>query len=202
MGETRSLYFLNFETPFYDLLIQKAEKSAYKVFLGGQDKPEQNMNLCRMVGRHFGLTEDEIMKGVSRYNASQRRLNIHSLNDIVIVDDTYNANPDGVLYALQYCRRFEGRKLFVLGDMLELGRASKKAHSEISKHALDNDVSLIFAYGSETAVIKSKEVPVFHFHSKAELHQQLLTEIKGDVIIVKGSRGMKMEETVDIIQKV
>lgn len=199
--------FINFSTPYYDLLKKKAETNGFSVFpFDGQDKPDQNINLCYQVGRHFGLSQDEILSGLSQYQSSSHRLKIIKKNTFILIDDTYNANPDGVLFSLQYLRRFSGRKILVLGDMLELGEFSEKEHLSIGPLAAEHGIDLIFTLGKHSAVLSnlsSDDLPVYSFANKQELHDHLIPEIKsGDVVLIKGSRGMKLEETVDEINRV
>lgn len=196
--------FLNYETPYYELLKTKAIKAGYEVLpFGGQDKPEQNMQLCYTVGRHFGLTDDQIRIGMGGYQSSDHRLKVTPLKDITLIDDTYNANPDGVAYALQFLRRFEGRKILVLGDMRELGDHAQKEHQKVVDLALDAGVSILFTLGELTAkILSSDDLPHYPFLDRDALHEMLLPELKsGDVVLFKGSRGMKMETTLGFIEE-
>ncbi len=205
-AETAPRYaFLNHSSGFYDLLHRKATAKGYTIFpFGGQDKPDQNINLCTTIGHHFGLTDVQIAAGFAQFESSSHRLKVSHLSGsagaITLVDDTYNANPDGVAYSLQYLRRFNGRKILVLGDMLELGEYSEAAHQGVVDQALDAGVDVIFTYGPASANMKSEDVSIVSFLDKAQLHQVVLDELKaGDVVLVKGSRGMKMEETVEYV---
>ena len=201
--EVRPRYaFLNVETPFYELLKKKALKARYEVLpFGGHDKPEQNMQLCYTLGRHFGLSDDQIRIGMSAFQASEHRLKVNRFKDITLIDDTYNANPDGVAYALQFLRRFEGRKILVLGDMRELGDHAQAEHEKVIDLALDAGVSILFTLGELTAKIPPSEFPHYPFLERESLHQMLLPELKsGDVVLFKGSRGMKMETSLQFIE--
>ena len=85
--------------------------------------------------------------------------------------------------------------------MKELGSDSRKCHQEVVLHAMDAEVSLVLTYGPECSEMKGDEdMPVYHFDSREALHDLVKVELKaGDVVLVKGSRSMKMEETVDFI---
>jgi len=194
--------FINFQSPHYQLLKRKAEKENFLLFpYQGSDKPDQNMNLCYEVGRHFNLNQEEIQKGLANYRASSHRLNVINLKSITIVDDTYNSNPDGVIFALQYIQRFTGRKILVLGDMLELGKYAAQEHQKIVEYAINANISLMYTYGQETSFITSNELPIYNFKDKETLHKNLTTEIKpGDILLIKGSRSLKMEETVEFLK--
>ena len=118
-------------------------------------------------------------------------------NNIVLLDDSYNANPAGVEYALQYLRRFKGRKIVVLGSMLELGKHSQVEHQRVVDLAITEEVDLLCVYGKETQDMHSDDVAILHFLSKQALIDTLKAECKqGDVVLVKGSRSLAMEEVV------
>jgi UDP-N-acetylmuramoyl-tripeptide--D-alanyl-D-alanine ligase len=203
--ETSTRYaFLNFNTPFYSLQKKKAEQAGFVVLpFKGEDRPDENINLCYTVAHQFGLTEDQIQAGLMAYQSSAHRLKVSQINGITVIDDTYNANPDGVAYALAFLRRYSGRKIIVLGDMLELGAFSKQAHQAIVPLAIDAGVDIVYTHGPAFAEIESPDIPHYAFQDRQQLHAHLLPELKpGDVVLVKGSRGMKMEETVTAIERV
>ena len=194
--------YLNFSTPYYELLKQKAEKNHYRIFsFTGESKVDQNFNLCYVVARQFGLSNEEIKKGLEEFNPSEHRLKLIKLKNITVIDDAYNANPDGVNYALEYLTRFPGRKIFILGDMLELGKHAVKEHQKVLNKSRDLGIDLVCTFGEILNDIKDNNNQQLAFLDKKKLIKFLKDEIKiGDVILVKGSRGMKMEEVVDALQ--
>ena len=194
--------FINYNSPFYDQIYWSAKRVGYKVFpYQGDTIPEQTINACYLIGQHFNVTDSDIRKGLSLSVLSNHRLSIKELGTLTLVDDSYNANPEGVLYLLQYSRRWTRRKILVLGDMLELGGYVEKAHQDIIDYAIDNHISIILTVGELTEAIHSEDIMVYHFTSKKALHQFLVIEIKeGDVVLVKGSRALKMEETVQFLE--
>ena len=95
-----------------------------------------------------------------------------------------------------------GRKIAVLGDMLELGEHTGELHRDIAK--LADCADLFFLYGREmrycAKAMREKEIPVFHSENKEEITNSLLENVRsGDLILFKGSRGMAMEEIADKI---
>lgn len=194
--------FLNHTTPYYNYLLSKAQKTGFDPLpFGGETLPEQNINLCEIVARHFGLENDDIVAGINAYKSSSHRLKVVPNSMCTVIDDTYNANPDGARYAMQYCQKYPGRKIMVLGAMKELGSESESAHQQVVEDAVEHGISILFTIGEETKAMKSDLISIYHFDSKDDLHAQLLPEIKqGDVVLVKGSRSMQMEETVKNIQ--
>lgn len=198
--ETKDRFaFINFSTPYHDYLSKKATKSEYKVIgFSGNSHTDTTINLCYEIGHHFGLSDNMIEAGIAQYQSSGHRLQKHKFRDSIIIDDTYNANPDGVKYALEHLKKYRGRKLFVFGDMLELGQFSATAHQDIVESAIDAGVDIVCTYGELTQQIHSDTLQIYHFKTKEDLESFLRMEIKpGDVTLVKGSRGLKMETIIE-----
>lgn len=201
--QTRNAY-INFSSQYHDILAKKAQRNGYQLFpYQGEDKPDQNINLCYLVGKHFGLSDAEIQAGLASFESSSHRLKHVAGLPFTLIDDVYNANPDGVVYALQYLKRFKGRKILVLGDMLELGKFSDEAHLGLMPHIIDAQVDVVFTFGEYSKVLSGNQASVVtHFNTKEALHDALKYEIKEkDVVLIKGSRGLKMEETVAFLVK-
>jgi len=191
--------FINFSTPFAEKLTNKARGYAYNVIgFSGKTYMDTTVNLCYEVGHHFSISDEDIQAGIASYESSKHRLSVSRHKGATIIDDTYNSNPDGVRYALEFLRRHEGRKILVFGDMLELGSMSEQAHKAVIEQALDAGVDILFTYGNESRVMVSEDLSTMHFDSKETLVALLRSEIKsGDVILVKGSRGLKMETIIE-----
>ena len=190
--------FLNGNSDFVELVQTKAIKAGYQPLIyTGDDKVSENINACFSVGGYFGLSQANIEQGVQRFKGSDHRMVTIKKGAITLLDDTYNSNPSGLLYAFQYFRRFEGRKIAVLGDMLELGRYSEQEHKNIKQWGIDNDIELFFLYGTAMRAVDRTQGDVLHYEDLDQLNDHLLAELKpGDVVLIKGSRGLKMERTV------
>jgi UDP-N-acetylmuramoyl-tripeptide--D-alanyl-D-alanine ligase len=123
--------------------------------------------------------------------------------NLTLVNDTYNSNPDSVLLGLATIAELktEARKHIVLGDMLELGNRSIKEHGLIGKKLKKLKLNYLYTFGpfsKETTKIAGKLPHNKHYINKAELIKDLKINLKeNDVIYIKGSRGMKMEEIVN-----
>lgn len=157
------------------------------------------------VGRVFGMSFQEIQAGLDRFKPSKMRMDIREMGPgITLLNDAYNANPESMKAGLKVLASRPGRKIAVMGDMLELGEHSENAHREVGKFAADQGIDLIFIKGNfagwvaEGAFLGGMKIgEVFTFASNAELAAELLPLLKaGDTVLVKGSRGMKMEEVV------
>lgn len=121
-----------------------------------------------------------------------------------IIDDSYNANPESMEQALKLLKETRGgRKVAILGDMLELGEMAEFFHHKIGSLTGELDIQALFALGkySYKTVVGAKEAGIeeaFFFRDKKSLIEKLLPFLKGnDCLLVKGSRDMKMEEVVD-----
>lgn len=150
-------------------------------------------------GVEFGLSPEEIISGFADYTPSGMRQKIEKRGGLTLILDCYNASPTSMKSSLSVLknRPERGRKIAVLGDMLELGERSHDLHAGLVE--LSDCADLFFLYGQEMRALRDefsrREIPVFHSESKQEITEMLLENVRdGDVILFKGSRGMKMEE--------
>ena len=158
------------------------------------------------VGLHFGVDGHDICDTLKHFSPPDKRNVVRKIKGITIVDDTYNANPDSMQAALLMFRSVKtaGKKILVLGDMLELGALSGEEHGRVGLIIPDLGFEYVFTFGSESqALFEASAVPFGgHFEDKKKLVGELMDIIEeGDAILVKGSRGMKMEEIIHFIDK-
>jgi UDP-N-acetylmuramoyl-tripeptide--D-alanyl-D-alanine ligase len=159
------------------------------------------------VAKELKVENVHIRKGLMKPEITEKRLNIFKRNGYAVIDDTYNASPTSVKAALDVLKSDQNgwRKIAVLADMLELGSASGEIHREIGEYAGKIGVDRLFGYGEFAreyivGVNRISEDKGSYFLSKQELIMELKKFIApGDTILVKGSRGMKMEEIVAAI---
>ncbi|MCY3771619.1 MAG: UDP-N-acetylmuramoyl-tripeptide--D-alanyl-D-alanine ligase [Gemmatimonadetes bacterium] len=156
------------------------------------------------VGRLFGIDDKCIARALQRVGPTPMRMEYRQLGAVHLIDDTYNANPSSMKAALDALAATDGRKLAVLGDMLELGGTGKAAHREIGKHAAGVAERIITVGDlardiAEAAVDEGMRASrVVACSSNDEAAAVALAEIRdGDVVLVKGSRGMRMETVVE-----
>jgi len=157
-------------------------------------------------GHELGVPMEDIIEGIAIFSPEKMRLNIINANGIKVLNDAYNASPQSVKAALSVLEEIEGsRKIAVLGDMLELGEWSQSSHTEIGRFAADLHLDYIVTVGPEAVnIVKGATESGFSseravsFENNADALNYLLGILqKGDVVLVKGSRGMKMEEIVN-----
>lgn len=158
------------------------------------------------VAWHLGLGAEAVAEGLSNIELSPMRMHIQSLHGATFINDAYNANPASMRAALDALVQYAAgaRTIAVLGDMLELGRIAEEAHRDIGRHVRRLRVDALVTVGplarliAEAAVGEGMDASkVFPCGSTAEA-ARCLREIlcAGDVVLVKGSRGVRMEQVI------
>ena len=153
------------------------------------------------LGLAFKVPAKKITEALSSFTSASKRMQVLKLDGLTVLNDTYNSNPDSALAALQVLEgvRTRGKKIVVLADMLELGKNSADEHRRVGLAIAQSGVKHLLTYGprSQNAHDGSSVVFKTHFDQKSTLCEHLVELITpGDVVLVKGSRGMKMEEVV------
>jgi UDP-N-acetylmuramoyl-tripeptide--D-alanyl-D-alanine ligase len=159
------------------------------------------------VGLAENLTWQEIVDGMHSGSAQLRLLAVRSKSGALLLDDTYNASPESSLAALNLLADLDGRKLAVLGDMLELGQYEKQGHEMVGVRAAQVSDTLI-TLGERSHIIAQaarragmKEDHIFEFDSAADI----IAFLKGfltsrDVVLIKGSHGIQMDRIVSALE--
>lgn len=157
------------------------------------------------VGLMLGLTAEQVIRGLSAVTLSGMRTEIIQGEGFTLINDAYNANPESTCAALQTLEEVAGdrRRVAVLGDMFELGASAADGHRQCGAAAARHGVALLIAVGEmagETASAARQagdygEIIICRDNAQAliELENRLLPD---DVVLVKGSRGMRMEDIV------
>ena len=162
----------------------------------------KNIISTSAVALTIGLKESMIKSKVDSFQTPKGRCQISKINGITIIDDTYNANLNSSIAALDYLNTFSdgGRRLFVFGDMLELGKKSIKQHELIGEKCLNLNLDYLFTIGKHSShTFKSfNSINKKHFLNPNDLIFSLKRFIrKNDKILFKGSRGMRMENIIN-----
>ena len=159
------------------------------------------------VGLHFGLNLVEISGAFKEYYSLPGRSNlIKGIKKTWIIDDSYNASPLSTITALETLDQFsekKRRKIAILGDMLELGQKTEEGHRQVGQKAAQI-VDLLFVVGPRAAFIADQakkkglaQRKIFEFQTSKEAGLVIQKELKeDDIILVKGSRSMRMEKIV------
>jgi UDP-N-acetylmuramoyl-tripeptide--D-alanyl-D-alanine ligase len=206
----------------------KADYQALDLLISGNGhidfKVRHNLVRLNLLGRHnvynalatyavaesFGLSHQEIAQVLENYKPAHLRMEILETGGVKLINDSYNANPASVLAALESLMQTKttGRRIAVLGDMLELGNEAKKLHEEIGKKAAESELDYLLTVGVLAEFIaRSAEVNGFSkkkvksFDNNQAAIEHLLEILKpGDTVLLKGSRRMRLEEIAEKLQ--
>lgn len=160
---------------------------------------EQNALAAATMAWFLGVPSSYIVDGLEEFTGVPGRQEVYLLRNMVLIDDTYNASPESVAAAVAaLAARPEANKILILGDMLELGEQSVTAHITAIEEALAAGVRYVLGHGDSCqAAIAKIGPPALYFADKAELISQAQSLVNSSgVILVKGSRGMRMDEVV------
>lgn len=162
------------------------------------------------VARFFHVSWEKIQEAFSQLQVTRMRMElIETKKGWTIINDAYNANPTSMKAALQLLHELTGyeKKIAVLGDMLELGDQEAEFHREIGAMLRPEMVDYVFTYGALAHHIALAAKPFFPdgrvkaYEDKQSLAKDLLAVVSsGDVILLKASRGMKLEELLPDLQ--
>jgi len=154
------------------------------------------------VGIKLGLGDEEIARGVYAYETVGRRANVINNGYITIIDDCYNANPDSVKCGIDSLKSIDGRKVCILGDMLEMGENREALHEDVGSYAVNSGAELVLTVGELSRfTAKGAGSTALHYDSNEELIRALPGLIKkGDAVLVKASHSMKFDEISEALK--
>src|SRR5262245_16714288 len=158
-------------------------------------------------GVALGLPLDDVARGLEAVRPAKGRCVFRRAGDVLVLDDTYNANPASVTAALETAAAHRGgrRLIVVLGDMLELGATADEAHREVGRHVAESGATELVGLGPRMrlAVEGARAAGLAEAHHKATFEDAVAHLLKrvapGDLVLVKGSRGMRMERVADAL---
>lgn len=186
----------------FDVIVDQKEFRVKVPALG--DHFIKNTLFAAAVGMACGVGEEAIQNGVLSYSPTGLRQKIYTKNGVRVIADCYNASPESMEASLKVLKESEGRKIAVLGDMLELGSLSQSAHEKVGEIAKGCGVDLLYTYGKVSYHIMQGAVQAGFTKEKAvnsidaaQLANLLKEELKpGDTVLFKASRRMKLEEII------
>jgi UDP-N-acetylmuramoyl-tripeptide--D-alanyl-D-alanine ligase len=158
------------------------------------------------VGSFLGVDELKIKESLERYAPSELRMELVRMGNVKVINDSYNANPVSMEKALKTLKQMksEGRKIAVLGDMLELGEKTFDYHLKLGKSVAKSGIDLLLTVGRFSLAIGQgareygmSPEKIWAFDNNERTSAYLLENLKaGDLVLIKGSRRMKLEEVV------
>lgn len=154
----------------------------------------------------FGCGVDEIQAGLERFTPAYMRLEVMETPfGFKIINDAYNANPDSMRKGIEELVRLKGtgRAIAVIGDMLELGSATESEHRSLGKFICESNVDFVITYGMYASLILEEDgVKGVSAATHAEVAEILVGFAKpGDLVLIKGSRAMRMEDIIQSLFK-
>lgn len=154
------------------------------------------------VGVVLGLSDREIAEGIASFSPVGRRSAVTETGKITLIDDSYNANPDSVKCGIDSLLELPGRRVCILGDMLELGPGERKMHRDVGEYAARKGVDLVLCSGPHGAEIAAGAgTPGRWYQTREELIAALPELIlPGDRVLVKASRGMRFEQIAEALK--
>ena len=161
-----------------------------------------NINAAITIGKYFEVDDDGIKEALEGYIPENNRSQMLTKGTNEIILDAYNANPSSMEVAIKnFLQLDKPNKIAILGDMFELGQESQKEHKAIVNLLINEEKIICYFIGKEFYANKL-EKNNFHFQETFELFSETLkrTEFKNKTILIKGSRGMALERTLDFLQ--
>lgn len=171
-----------------------------------------NAIVAMAIGMHYGIHPSQSKEGLLAYEGIAMRQQINHLKDgIKVIDDTYNASPDSIKSGISVLVQLDntGRKIAVLGDVLELGAMSRQCHYDTGKDISTARIDEVITVGTEMKVLaqaiadSDSLIKVVSFENNGQAADYLKGVIRAnDAILAKGSRGMHLEEIVEALKEV
>ncbi len=194
----------------YDVNLYQ-DNSDFKVMVEGIpyriDVPVQgkhfvtNAMLALVAGKCLEIEEKDIIRGIQSFELTKNRMDTIVLNDITILDGTYNASEDSMKSSLDVLSNYKGRKIAILGDMLEMGSFSKELHENVGSYVSSCKIDVLFCVGIEAKHIYNKaidkNIDAYYYKSNEEVITHLNKFVEGgDVVLLKASNSMNLKEVV------
>ncbi|NWF50586.1 MAG: UDP-N-acetylmuramoyl-tripeptide--D-alanyl-D-alanine ligase [Ignavibacteriaceae bacterium] len=169
----------------------------------------KNFLSASAVALKLGLSVRQIMNASQKLRAFDKRANVIKIKNFVLIDDSYNANPQSMRDAIELISKIKSddKRVLILGDMFELGAKSEQYHRKLKNVIIKNRIDVVLLLGKMMKHLK-EELQHFggivnHFRSRAALVNFINDfDFSGSAVLIKGSRGMKMEEFVNKLKEI
>lgn len=170
-----------------------------------------NSLIAYAVGKELNISDENIKKGIETFKLPSNRLEkIINKRGSTIINDTYNCSYDSLINSIDMISKSNyKRKILMIGDILELGEYSKDIHKKIGKYILNKDIDSIILIGDEVKYIKEElnnnnfNKDIYLFNKEEDSHDFLKNYLeKEDIILLKGSNGMKLFNTAEYLKQI
>jgi UDP-N-acetylmuramoyl-tripeptide--D-alanyl-D-alanine ligase len=192
----KPILYITYKKKSYELTLPNCGEQSAKNFLAA----------CA-VALDMGLSIEQIKNAAKKLQSPSGRLDVQSYKNFILIDDTYNANPDSTKAAIELVGKIKTfrRKILFLGDMLELGDGSAKLHQGLKDVIVKSGIDEVYTIGSYMSYLHKKldrkNLVSKHFITRNALKSYIKKmNLNDSVILVKGSRGLRMEEYVSEIK--
>ena len=164
-----------------------------------------NTSIAIELAKKIGLTDEEIQKGLKEIKISNMRFQEIKIGNDIYINDAYNASPMSMKAAIDTLNEIynDKYKIAILGDMLELGENEVDYHMDVLNYLLDKKIKLIYLYGERMKKVydifmknKSEEYRFWYYPTKEGIVESLKNIKMDKVILLKASRGIKLEEII------
>jgi len=191
-------------------LLFQVNQTAFQVQVTGRHHLTSAL-IAVAIGQHLEMADEEIAAGLQAFSAVSGRCEVRSIGEWTVIDDTYNANPLSMSAACQILKDWSGpgKRILVTGDMLSLGTWSKDFHRLFGEEAARSRLNRLISIGTHAGIVTASArkhgmdagcLGLAQDHDLALLLLDCWLE-QGDVVLVKGSRGMKMEAVVHGLER-
>jgi UDP-N-acetylmuramoyl-tripeptide--D-alanyl-D-alanine ligase len=163
------------------------------------------------VARRLGMTDEEIADRLATFELPPMRLQQERIGELTVINDAYNANPASMAAALDVLTTspVAGRRVFVMGEMRELGKESDRLHEELADKAGKSGIDVVIAIGKQSKRIakavkeaSSAEVETHAHVSVQAAKRRFISYLEpDDTILIKGSRALELERLLPLIRK-
>lgn len=200
---------INADLTAYDIVLG-ADKTKFKVNINGHEYSAvihiagkhhiYNALAGIIAGLHCQVNMEDIINGISRFTIGDMRQNIITVGGVKLIVDCYNASTQSMDASLKVLKQIAiGRTIAVLGDMLEMGDYAQDAHKEVGQIVANLNIDLLVTVGNYMSITAKEAansgITVKHFENNSDAGEYLLKQLqKGDTVLFKASRTMKLEE--------
>ncbi len=159
--------------------------------------------IALIVGNILEVPYDEIIEQIETFKPPKWRMEILNLKEVTVIKDYYNANPASMKNAIDVLSLYQNPKVAILGEMLELGNHSEKLHEEIGKYLSEKGIEEAIFFGKNSVFYLSNfNGRGYHFNNRNEFLDFLkMFDFKGKTVLIKGSRGNRLEDAENIIRE-